>query len=148
MKEIKFFNNYNVKSFRFWLFVFSGIAMVMLLLEMFFLEDSILRPYVRISAYLGFSLYYLTPFLYRNSVEWNKKGITLKLNTLIFTRTFSFEDIQSVEFSENELKVVKTNDVVRTLDLTGIAPESIERLKAIFLKCHVKFHSEAFLLNF
>lgn len=142
MKEIKFFNNYNVKSFRFWLFVFSGIAMVMLLLEMFFLEDSILRPYVRISAYLGFSLYYLTPFLYRNSVEWNKRGITLKLNTLVFSRTFSFEDIKSVEFLEKELRVTRHDDVVRRLDLTGITPESIERLKAIFQQHYVKFRVE------
>ncbi|GIM61433.1 hypothetical protein [Capnocytophaga canis] len=142
MKEIKFFNFGNVRSFRFWLFVFSGIAMVMLLLEMFFLEDSILRPYIRVSAYLGFSLYYLTPFLYRNSVEWNKRGITLKLNTLVFSRTFSFEDIKSVEFLEKELRVTRHDDVVRRLDLTGITPESIERLKAIFQQHYVKFRVE------
>ncbi|RIY37995.1 hypothetical protein CKY20_00145 [Capnocytophaga canis] len=142
MKEIKFFNNYNVKSFRFWLFVFSGIAMVMLLLEMFFLEDSILRPYIRVSAYLGFALYYLTPFLYRNSVEWNKRGITLKLNTLVFSRTFSFEDIKSVEFLEKELRVTRHDDLVRTLDLTGITPKSIEKLKAVFQQHYVKFRVE------
>lgn len=140
MKKIKFFTLGNAKSFHFWLFVFSHLMLLLHIIEMFFFEK--MTRYIAITAYSSMSIYYLTPFFYKNFVQWNKKGITLKLNTLIFTRTFSFEDIQSVEFSENELKVAKTNDVVRTLDLTGIAPESIERLKAIFQQRCVKFYSE------
>ncbi|MFK8283544.1 hypothetical protein [Capnocytophaga canis] len=147
MKEIKFFDNHDVKSFRFWLIVFSGILMVMVFIDMCFWEASLVRPYIQVLAYSGITLYLLIPFLYKNTVEWNKRGMVLKLNTFVFSKTFSFGEIQSVQFTDDTLKIVRSDGEVYSFDLTNIAPQSVEQLKEIFRQRHVRFCTEQDYLN-
>ena len=89
------------------------------------------------ACYLVFPFYYLSTFLYRNLVYWNKLGITIRVNSF-WGISFSFADVKRIEYAEDRYTVYKHSNgwKPKVINLEGIDQESKERLLEI-LRSHV-----------
>lgn len=137
MKDIKYsklyFNDLNSKS---------GviIAVLMLLcLVLYFVavfsetENSYTRFLLPFSNIMVIFIFGRT-WLYRNSVQWNKKGMTLKIKQTFIGTSFLFEDVKLIKTENKQLEILlRTNEVLK-FDLTHIKENEIEKLENIIKK--------------
>ncbi|MCB0635654.1 MAG: hypothetical protein KDC54_03500 [Lewinella sp.] len=89
-------------------------------------------PVAKIALVLG---YLLTTFIlgrilfYRDSVTWNRKGISIKLGGFFRKSTdLVFRNIRQVHSLEDTVTIELANGRQHTLDLTGISPADQQRL--------------------
>lgn len=82
---------------------------------------------------IGFSLqivYFGRIFLYRNLVQWNKKGILIRIRSFL-GRSFKFQEIECTEMNDNKLSITKINGAKTTINLKGFDQCNIQKLKDI-----------------
>lgn len=75
-------------------------------------------------------------FLYRNHVQWNKRGMNIRVNEF-WAKSFSFSRIREVIYAENEYTVVTALGSRKTINLEGIDGESKSKLLNI-LRTHTE----------
>lgn len=78
--------------------------------------------YLLIAYQLG-----LRKLFYRHYVEWNKRGITVRVNSL-WGLNFSFSDVKNVTFSEDSCTLQMYGGSTKKIDVTGIESHSKDRL--------------------
>lgn len=74
-------------------------------------------------------------FFYKNYFVWNKKGGILKINSK--SKNIVFSELNSFEFSENQLTLIKKNKTQLNFFLYDINSEDIIKIKGIIAK-HIK----------
>lgn len=72
-------------------------------------------------------------FLPINLVEYNSKIVRIKINSLT-GKTINMEEIKAINFNENELQIVMTNNKSLNFDLKNINSHSKIKLKQIMKK--------------
>ena len=88
---------------------------------------------------LGFALqvwYYLRLYLYRHAVQWNNKGINIRVNSYLGFN-INFAKIKALELSGHQLFITKTDGSTSKVSLRGVNPEDVARLEQI-LRSHIK----------
>ena len=75
--------------------------------------------------YIGF--YYLSKIIRKNYVQWNKIGMTVRINNYIREQRITFYDVKSYEFKDDKLRIFQSNKTVE-LDLNNITDSDKERL--------------------
>lgn len=101
MKKIHFKNLSTQKS---WI-IFILLSLVFILLGLFkpfAFENPTTYKYMSLFGFLILSLFYSRLYWYKYNVQWNKKGIVLRIKPFIGKSIF-FEEIKSVELVENSL---------------------------------------------
>ena len=86
-----------------------------------------------ISGVLGFGMliFFLgKPFFYRNYVGWNKRGVTIKLNSF-FSKTLSFRDIESFGIEKDQFVVRRINGSTFLFNIANIQADQLNRLQDI-----------------
>jgi len=87
----------------------------------------------KISAILGFGLsvvFFGKQFFYRNYLGWNKKGMTIKLNSL-FSKTISFSEIGSYAIEKNRLEIVRLDGSKIDFKLNNLRSDHIDQLQQV-----------------
>jgi hypothetical protein len=72
-------------------------------------------------------LFYSRLFWYKNNVQWNKKGIVIRIKPY-FGKSIRFDEIKSVEFNDNSLTIKKQDGTKVFIDLPEINPSDKEKL--------------------
>ncbi|MCH7413294.1 hypothetical protein MM213_07360 [Belliella sp. R4-6] len=89
----------------------------------------------RISA-LGFllmTIYFSRMFWFKNYVQWNKKGVVIRIKPFR-GKSLSFKDIKSSKLEGNMLTIYKYDGITYDFDLKGIDENDSKRLNDIINK--------------
>ncbi len=70
-------------------------------------------------------------FLHKNSAQWNKKVMTLRINQIFSGTNIEFVRIKSVETENKQLKIELKNNQNLQFDLSHIRENDIQKLKNI-----------------
>ncbi len=79
---------------------------------------------------VGMLIHSLRQFTHKHYVQWNKRGITIRVNSL-FGINFGFADVKDIVYSNNAYTVYLRSKRSRTINLEGVEQESKERLLGI-----------------
>jgi len=85
---------------------------------------------------IGFFLqviYFSKMFWYKNYVQWNKKGVVVRINSFM-GKTLRFDEIRKTELIEKKLIITKENGTTVTFDLNKIAESDQQKLNEIIVK--------------
>jgi len=124
MKRIKFDNL--SKNWRLKLLVICSIVFLFLgIFEISVFNDSFFNESFIKIGFLFQVLFFGRMFVYKNYVQWNKKGIYVKVNCFIGIN-FSFEEIKSIDYGDNLILIKKHNNKEIVINLSNI--QSIDSL--------------------
>ena len=128
MKKIKFDQlNFTSNKAQFFLMILSGILILLNFLEVFNNSDPRFAKYSNTIAYFILTLIFSKMFWFKNYVQWNKKGIMIKLNNS-WGKNYRFEEISNFNLQNSELIISKFNGQKNAFNLQNIEPESIKKL--------------------
>lgn len=85
---------------------------------------------------IGFFLqviYFSKMFWYKNYVQWNKKGVVVRINSFL-GKTLRFDEIKKTELIEKKLIITKDNGTTVTFDLNKTAESDQQKLNEIIVK--------------
>lgn len=136
MKKIKF-QNLNSKNNILWIsvMVLGVIFMFMETFDLYTFENPKISKFIYFLLFLSLSIYHSRLFWFKNVVQWNKKGLTARINNFWGVNTI-FENIQTIIFRENEFVISEFNGNRKTINLKNIDLESKKKLEQI-LKTNV-----------
>jgi len=92
-----------------------------------------MNKYLNVIGYLivfGFST---QMFWYQNYVQWNKRGILIKIKSL-FGKNIKFKEIKSSELNDKKLIIIETYGNKIEVDLSHIIESDVEKLMDIINK--------------
>lgn len=72
-------------------------------------------------------------FWFKNTVQWNKKGIVIRIKTFL-GKSIKFEEIKETNLNENVMEITKKNGHLIQIDVSEIAKSDSRKLKDIILK--------------
>lgn len=133
MKTIKF-QELSLKNNPVWTGLYLAVT-IFILLSLFDVFSFMGTRTVKLTTafcYLIFTLYYIQPFLHRNYVMWNKRGMTLRVNDF-WGFNFSFSEVNRVFYAEDEY-TLDLGGKRKTINLEGIDQGSKEKLLTILRK--------------
>jgi len=125
------FLNINKDRFMLVVMIMAVVCLGLGLLEAF--KEGV-NYYLIASSYFLMAFYFSKIFWYRNMVQYNKLGGTIKINSF-FGKSFKFKDFKSTTIEKNTLKITTTNNKNLNFDTTGILSEDIDKLVEL-LKSH------------
>lgn len=133
MKKIHF---ENLSTQKFWiiLMVLSLIFILLGLFEPFEIENPKVYKFFSLFGFLTQALFYSRLFWYKYNVQWNKKGIVLRIKPY-FGKSISFEEIKSVELIENAMVLKKSNQQELRFDLAEIIVTDRQKLFNLIKEC-------------
>lgn len=85
---------------------------------------------------IGFFLqviYFSKMFWYKNYVQWNKKGVVVRINSFL-GKTLRFDEIKKTELIEKKLIISKDNGTTVTFDLNKTVESDQQKLNEIIVK--------------
>ena len=65
------------------------------------------------------ALYFSKLFWFKNTVQWNKKGAVIRINSFM-GKSFNFDEIKKTELNEKKLIITKNGGKTMTFDLNEI----------------------------
>ena len=128
MKKIKFDQlNFRSNKTQFFLMILAGTLILLIFLEVFNNFDPRIEKYSNVIAYFILMLIFSKMFWFKNYVQWNKKGIMIKLNNS-WGKNYRFEEISNVNLENNQSIISKFNGQRNNFNLQNIDRESINKL--------------------
>lgn len=137
MKDIKYsklyFNDLNSKSGTI-IAVLTLLCLVLYFVAGFSETENLYIRFLPLFLNVMFIFLFGRTLLYRNSVQWNKKGMTLRIKQTFKATDFVFEDVKMIKTENKQLEILlRTNEVLK-FDLTHIKENEIEKLENIIKK--------------
>lgn len=134
MKRIKFDNlseNWRLKL----LVICSIIFLFLGIFEISVFNDSTLNESFIKIGFLFQVLFFGRMFVYKNYVQWNKKGIYFKVNRF-FGTNLNFDDIKSISYQDNSILIKKYNNKEIVINLSNIqSSDSLNLFEIIRINC-------------
>jgi len=78
-------------------------------------------------GFLLFAIFFISKVIRKNYVQWNKIGMTVRINTYFREKRLTFNEINSYEFINDILRVFQSNKTIE-LDLSNVLESDKERL--------------------
>ncbi|WP_374542542.1 hypothetical protein [Flavobacterium sp.] len=132
MKRIKF-DNLQTN----WLFISLILISIFCIIFGFFEIIEFENPKInkRISAigYLSQAIFFSRMFWFKNYVQWNKKGIVVRIKSF-FGKSISFENVKNSKLENNILTIYENNGKSYNFDLTEIDEKDSKKLNEIINK--------------
>ena len=132
MKRIKF-DNLQTN----WLFISLILISIFCIIFGFFEIIEFENPKInkRISAigYLSQAIFFSRMFWFKNYVQWNKKGIVVRIKSF-FGKSISFENVKNSKLENNILTIYENNGKSYNFDLTEIDEKDSKKLNVIINK--------------
>ena len=107
--------------------ILAGTLILLNFLEVFNNFDPRIEKYSNVIAYFILMLIFSKMFWFKNYVQWNKKGIMIKLNNS-WGKNYRFEEISNVNLENNQSIISKFNGQRNNFNLQNIDRESINKL--------------------
>ena len=132
MKKIHF---YNLGKKNYWIIlIFLSLIFILVgFFEPFEFENLKIYKYMSVTGYLLQTLYWSKLFWYKNTVQWNDKGIVIRIKSFL-GKSLRFDEIKATELKEKTLTLIKTDGQKITLDLNEIAESDSQKLNEIIMK--------------
>jgi hypothetical protein len=111
--------------------ILSGIFILCGGFDLF--ENSKINKALTVVGFLLQIIYFSRMFLYKNYVQWNKKGAVIRINSFS-AKSLSFDQIKTTEMNDKKLIITKTNGNKVTFDLNEIAESDTQKLTEIIIK--------------
>mgnify|MGYP003634061046 CR=1 FL=1 len=131
MKKIHFDN---LGKNKYWIIIIL-LSLVLIFIEELPIEfeNPKIYKYLRASGFLLQVIYWSKLFWFKNTVQWNKKGAVIRINSFM-GKSLSFDQIKKTELNENKLIITKTGGEIITFDLNEIAESDTQKLNEIIAK--------------
>ncbi|NOR28054.1 MAG: hypothetical protein GQ540_05955 [Lutibacter sp.] len=78
-------------------------------------------------GYLFFAFYFINKIIRKNYVQWNKVGMTVRINSYLQEKRVTFNEVYSYELINDYLRIFQSNKTV-DLDLSNVLDSDKERL--------------------
>lgn len=128
MQEIKFEElSFKTKPLSFVLLMLSASFILLNVFDCLNFLTSDTRKWIIVVCSLYSAMHGLRPFYYRNYVQWNKRGMTLRVNNF-WGCNFSFANVEKILCQESEYTVVLRTGKRKVINLTGIETGSKTKL--------------------
>ncbi|MFD2033150.1 hypothetical protein ACFSKL_00025 [Belliella marina] len=132
MKRIKFDNlQFN------WFFISTIIVSLLCVLFGFFevieFENTKINRRISTLGYLLMTIYFSRMFWFKNYVQWNKKGVVIRIKQF-WGKSLSFKDIKSSKLEGHMLTIYKYDGITYDFDLRDIDVNDSKRLNDIINK--------------
>ena len=87
--------------------------------------------YLNLFFTLGMLIKGIRPFFYNHYVQWNKAGITIRVNSF-FGINVSFSEVQNITYAEDQYTIYTfSGKSPKVVNLEGVEQESKERLLGV-----------------
>ena len=126
MKRIHFIN---LGKNKYWLIVIllSMFLMLIYIFQFIKFENPKVYKYLLLVAYLLLAFFWSRLYWYKNTVQWNNKGVVIRINSF-FRKSLNFNQIKEAELNEKRLIITKKNNKKMTFDLTEFEKSDIQKL--------------------
>jgi len=126
MKKIHFDD---LSKQRYWiiLMILSLFFIISSLFEPFEFVNPIIYKFLNFFAFLTLTFFSSRLFWYNYNVQWNKKGIVLRIKPF-FGKSLSFEEIVSIELIENLMVIRKSDQREFRFDLSEVIISDRQKL--------------------
>ena len=128
MEKIHFENKINPKLK--FLIILSIPFLLIGSLDLIHFNDPRINKYFSVIGFLLITTYFSRMFWFKNYVQWNYKGILIKIKSLI-GKSISFDKIKENHLNNGILTITKTNGKEFRIDLEGISKNDAEKLNKI-----------------
>lgn len=96
-------------------------------------ENPTTHKYISSIGFLIIVIFMSKLFWFKNTVQWNKKGIVIRIKTFL-GKSIKFEEIKETNLNENVMEITKKNGHLIQIDVSEIAKSDSRKLKDIILK--------------
>lgn len=83
--------------------------------------------WIKAAGFLIISIYFLNKVIRKNYVQWNKFGMTIRINNYFQEKRLTFNEIISYEFINDKLRIIQTNKTIE-LDLNNVLDSDRDKL--------------------
>lgn len=83
--------------------------------------------WIKAAGFLILSIYFLNKVIRKNYVQWNKFGMTIRINNYFQEKILTFNEIISYEFINDKLRIIQTNKTIE-LDLNNVLDSDRDKL--------------------
>ncbi len=112
------------------LLILSVVLIIVGTFELIAFDNPKINGFINAVGFILNATYFSKIFWYKNYVQWNDKGILIKINSFI-GKSISFKDITGVRLDGKELIITKTNQIRACFDLSHIIKSDVEKLYQI-----------------
>jgi hypothetical protein len=119
--------------------ILSILFLLFGIFELIPFENQKINKGISAIGFLLQALFFSRMFWYKNYVQWNNKGATIRINT-IFGKSIVFEHIKSIEIDEKTLILTQKNGKKVMFDLSDIADSDAQKLNNIIVKHAIANH--------
>jgi len=132
MKRIHF-DNLGKKNYWIILIILSLIFILIGVIEPFEFENEKIYKYISSCGFLLQALYFSKLFWYKNTVQWNDKGIVIRIKSFL-GKSLRFDEIKATELNGKEMTLTKTDGRKIIIDLNEISESDTLKLNEIMIK--------------
>lgn len=131
MKRIHFDH---LEGFNIWMFIviLSLVFILIGIFEPFYLENTRIYKYISSVGFLLQAIYFSKLFWYKNTVQWNKKGIIIRIKSFL-GKSLRFDEIKEIEKNEKEFTIIKIDGKKMTFDIKDVVKSDIQKLNKMLL---------------
>jgi len=132
MKRIKF-DNLQFNWFFISTIVVSLLCLIFGFFEIFEFENAKINRRISSLGFLLMTIYFSRMFWFKNYVQWNKKGIVIRIKPF-WGKSIAFDEIKSSKLEANMLTIYKYDGNIYNFDLRDIDVNDSKRLNEIINK--------------
>ncbi|WP_435264043.1 hypothetical protein [Tenacibaculum sp. nBUS_03] len=132
MKKIHF-DNLGKKSYWVLLILLSLIFILVGFFELFQFDNPKNYNYISATGFLLQSLYFSKLFWHKNTVQWNDKGIVIRIKSFL-GKSLRFDEIKETELSRKEMTFTKTDGQKIIIDLNEFRDSDNQKLYQIIFE--------------
>ncbi len=132
MKRIHF-DNISKSWFLITILILSIIFLLVGIFEFIPFENPKINKGLSGIGFLLQALFFSRMFWYKNYVEWNKKGATIRVNSFL-GKSIMFDNIKKTELDDQKLVITQKNGKKFMFDLNEIAESDTQKLNEIIVK--------------
>jgi hypothetical protein len=115
------------------LIILSLIFIVIGIAEPFEFENEKIYKYISATGFLLQAIYFSKLFWYKNTVQWNNKGIVIRIKSFL-GKSLRFDQIKATELNGKILTLTKSDGKTITLDLNEFAESGTQKLNEIMIE--------------
>jgi hypothetical protein len=115
------------------LIILSLILIVIGILEPFEFENEKIYKYISATGFLLQAIYFSKLFWYKNTVQWNNKGIVIRIKSFL-GKSLRFDQIKATELNGKILTLTKSDGKTITLDLNEFVESDTQKLNIIMIE--------------
>ncbi|MFD0991641.1 hypothetical protein [Tenacibaculum geojense] len=115
------------------LIILSLIFIVIGIAEPIEFENEKIYKYISATGFLLQAIYFSKLFWCKNTVQWNNKGIVIRIKSFL-GKLLRFDEIKATELNRKILTLTKYDGKIITLDLNEFAESDTQKLNEIMIE--------------